>query len=34
MSEKKEIKKLEKIAAHSVSNEERKQAIDTLAAYG
>jgi len=33
MSEKKEIKKLEKIASHSVSSEERKQAID-LAAYG
>jgi len=34
MSEKKEIRKLEKIATHSVSSEERKQAIDTLAAYG
>ena len=34
MSEKKEIRKLEKIATHSVSSEEKKQAIDTLAAYG
>lgn len=34
MSEKKEIKKLEKIATHSISSEEKKQAIDTLAAYG
>ena len=34
MSEKGQIRKLEKIAAHSVSAEERKQAIDTLAAYG
>ena len=34
MSEKKEIRKLEKIATHSVSSAERRQAIDTLAAYG